>query len=278
MREIDVYALTKVITNIVENQHKLNTLLCGPDYLKTLHTDKGRPIKFNLAVFDETVEVLNCTPWKHWKSINDKTDLVNLKLEIADVWFFIASVIILCDHHLKQVMGDVGTVGLIIVNMISRRTDIETVMKKYKPEYKIQGMLEDSLLSIASIAGEINKISLFNPMLEDTFEHASVDEKKKAIVGVLDKISEMINIIEDVNYIALDSNIEDVMQTYVFKAVLNEFRDKNGYADGTYSKMWSYENETLEDNYVAKKIFDEDVTINIKDFYKKLDTAYQSFQ
>lgn len=278
MKRVDVYQLSVVITDIVEQQHKLNKILCGPNYLETLHTDKGRPLKFNVAMFDESTEVLNCTPWKHWKDVNEEMDTTNLKLEIADLWFFIASVVKLCDHYLKEFGKDTKAVDILISNMTLGKFDLDVIMNRYKDEYKIQGTLEDLLMEISALARAINNISLFNPMLKDTFANECKDNKIMIVYNVLTNVARIANIVEDINFITLDANIKDIMETYTFKAVLNEFRANNGYAEGTYAKMWSYENETLEDNYVAKKLFDQNPKISIKDFYDKLETTYKAFQ
>ena len=52
----------------------------------------------------------------------------------------------------------------------------------------------------------------------------------------------------------------DLYKEYLTKNVLNEIRLLNGYKEGTYQKMWFYENETVEDNVVAYSICTEDST------------------
>jgi len=48
----------------------------------------------------------------------------------------------------------------------------------------------------------------------------------------------------------LGMNIEDMFKSYLTKNVLNVFRQEHGYADGTYMKSWSGE----EDNVVCFRI------------------------
>jgi len=68
----------------------------------------------------------------------------------------------------------------------------------------------------------------------------------------------------------LDINIEDLYKRYVVKNQLNTFRQKNGYKDGSYIKLW----DGVEDNVVAFKIMDKNPTITPIELYKKLDFEY----
>lgn len=52
----------------------------------------------------------------------------------------------------------------------------------------------------------------------------------------------------------------DLYKEYLVKNVLNEIRLLNGYKEGTYQKMWFFENEKVEDNVVAYSICSEDST------------------
>lgn len=47
---------------------------------------------------------------------------------------------------------------------------------------------------------------------------------------------------------------------YLVKNVLNAHRQNNGYKEGTYQKIWFFENKKVEDNVVAYSICSEDST------------------
>ena len=68
----------------------------------------------------------------------------------------------------------------------------------------------------------------------------------------------------------LDINIEDLYKGYVVKNQLNTFRQKNGYKDGSYIKLWN----GVEDNVIAFKLMDKNPTITPIELYKKLDFEY----
>ncbi len=44
---------------------------------------------------------------------------------------------------------------------------------------------------------------------------------------------------------------EDLYKAYMTKNLLNNFRQANGYKDGSYKKLWVHNNEEVEDNVVA---------------------------
>ena len=62
----------------------------------------------------------------------------------------------------------------------------------------------------------------------------------------------------------LGLNMEDIFKLYVGKSVLNEFRQNNGYKEGTYIKIW----DGNEDNEVLTSILDHTETITSLDRLK----------
>ena len=42
----------------------------------------------------EISELIESTPWKHWKNISNKLDIDNIKIELVDIWHFIMSYIL----------------------------------------------------------------------------------------------------------------------------------------------------------------------------------------
>ena len=70
----------------------------------------------------------------------------------------------------------------------------------------------------------------------------------------------------------LDIDVEDLYKRYVIKNQLNIFRQKNGYKNGTYVKLW----DGIEDNIVAFKIMDKNPNITPADLYNELEIKYSS--
>jgi dimeric dUTPase (all-alpha-NTP-PPase superfamily) len=68
----------------------------------------------------------------------------------------------------------------------------------------------------------------------------------------------------------VDMGIEELYKRYVVKNQLNSFRQRHGYKDGSYIKLWN----TVEDNVVAFNIMDENPSISPSELYQKLELRY----
>lgn len=71
---------------------------------------------------------------------------------------------------------------------------------------------------------------------------------------------------------AMNMDVPELYRRYLVKNQLNAFRQKHGYKDGTYTKIW----DAVEDNVVAYNIMEEQPDLTPEAFYKKLETAYQT--
>ena len=67
-------------------------------------------------------------------------------------------------------------------------------------------------------------------------------------------------------------DLNTLYKLYVGKNILNQFRQDNGYKEGTYIKVWDGE----EDNVVMKRIWEEDGDIKPEQLYKELAKLYLS--
>lgn len=65
-------------------------------------------------------------------------------------------------------------------------------------------------------------------------------------------------------------SVEDLYVSYIVKNQLNTFRQKNGYKDGSYIKIW----DAIEDNVIALNIMSDEPTLTPSQFYKKLEYEY----
>lgn len=76
-------------------------------------------------------------------------------------------------------------------------------------------------------------------------------ELKDAVLAIAKErnIDEILKLLAN-SFYTLGLSLEDVFKAYMTKNVLNEFRQKNGYKEGSYKKMWN----GREDNEVAFEI------------------------
>ena len=220
---------------MLQLQAQLNDATNGENWTKGL-TKNGKVINWNRCIYMECAEMVDSFSWKHWKSINQEPDWDNLQIEVVDVWHFIISLSI----------------------------------ENYDRELK--GNIEDLALNISQLPS-FSKIDI------DTEEFASQDEVIAKVENIillsLNKDSlELENLISEFFDLVVMSglNLETLYKLYVGKNILNQFRQDNGYKDGSYIKIWNAE----EDNVVMKRVWEENGSIKPETLYSELTKVYST--
>ena len=54
----------------------------------------GKEINWLRCIHMEVAELIESTPWKHWKNINSESDMNNIHVELVDIWHFLMSYIL----------------------------------------------------------------------------------------------------------------------------------------------------------------------------------------
>ena len=54
----------------------------------------GKDINWLRCIHMEVAELIDSTPWKHWKNINAEPDMNNIHVELVDIWHFLMSYIL----------------------------------------------------------------------------------------------------------------------------------------------------------------------------------------
>ncbi len=54
----------------------------------------GKEINWLRCIHMEAAELIDSTPWKHWKNINAAADMGNIHVELVDIWHFLMSYIL----------------------------------------------------------------------------------------------------------------------------------------------------------------------------------------
>jgi len=219
---------------MIQLQAQLNESTNGEDWIKGI-TKNGKTINWRRCIYMECAEMVDSFSWKHWKSINQEPDWDNLQIEVIDVWHSIISLAI--EEYAKQMKGNIDVLAL----NISQFPTFENILE---PNHSFAK--QDDIISKVE---DIIRLSL-----EDTID--------------LDKL--LISFFDLVTMSGLDLNT--LYRLYVGKNILNQFRQDNGYKDGSYIKVWNGE----EDNVVMKSIWEEDENIEPTKLYKELTKAYLS--
>jgi len=124
-----------LIKEMLTLQINTNNNTCGVDWVegKTL---EGRSIDWGRCIVMESVELIDCYPWKHWKNLNAPIDEMNAKIELVDIFHFLIS-------HSIGLVGKVETLEYIEL------CDLDyTLHGKIEKVENVIFLVEDFILSI----------------------------------------------------------------------------------------------------------------------------------
>ena len=123
--------------------------------------------------------------------------------------------------------------------------------------------MNNKLLIYASILSDhyVRKTNL----LEDNYLGVTTEMILPSII-----IYHMLLTPDDISTESLDNTLKTFYSIYLAKNTLNKFRSDNGYADGTYSKIW----DGVEDNIVVLGIMKNNPELTMDELYSELFKAY----
>jgi hypothetical protein len=218
---------------MLQLQAQLNDATNGEDWTKGI-TKNGKTIDWKRCIYMECAEMIDSFSWKHWKSLNQEPDWENLQIEVIDVWHFIISLAI--EDYSNNLKGGVEDLAINISQLESFNT-IDLSNSKFNTQDNVIAKVENiMLLSLSNDKLDIEK------MIAEFFD--------LTVMSGLD--------------------LQTLYRLYVGKNILNQFRQDNGYKDGSYIKVWAGE----EDNVVMKRVWEEDSNIKPDALYKELTKLY----
>lgn len=223
----------EILKNMLSMQKRLNDETNGIGW-ENGYTKEGKIISWKRCIYMECAELIESFAWKHWKNINAPTDAGNVAVEIVDIWHFVMSMV-----------------------------------------------LEEEIFeqNIEKMVAEISAMSGFNDFCGDAYkiEDYSIYEIINDIEILIHQTSGFMIEIHELltNYFRLalkcGVNYEILYKIYIGKNVLNKFRQKHGYKDGSYKKIWN----GCEDNVVMNEILKRGI-LNFDEIYAELEKIYQS--
>jgi len=230
--------MTKIdyIKEMLTLQQKLNDDTNGLGW-ENGYTKNDRIINWKRCIYMESAELIDSFNWKHWKDINKAADWDNATIEIVDIWHFVMS--LLLEDYKVNSRGDIDKLSKDIVDVHG----FDRFSKE--PENRDNA---DTMEVINDVEHIINittasKVNLFDGLLKEYFSMA----------------------------LKCGVNLQILYKFYLAKNVLNQFRQDNGYKEGTYRKVWNGK----EDNEVMLEILDEG-EFSADTLYIELDEAYNS--
>lgn len=183
------------------------------------------------AIMVECAELMEHVGWKWWKK--QTPDLDQARIELVDIWHFGLSMI------LQENNGNVQAAALDIIEGWS---------------------LPGDALYTATPDGEATHVPA-----ADVYKHIELLAAAAAAGGHF-----MVPIFKSL-CTSLDMDEAQLYTLYVSKNALNDFRQKHGYKQGTYIKMWHGQ----EDNEVLTSIVDALPHVSYESIYKALELAYK---
>jgi dimeric dUTPase (all-alpha-NTP-PPase superfamily) len=217
----------------------LNVNTNGANYLAGV-TDKGKTIDWYLCVDDELSELLNSTPWKHWKE--GKFDYKNIFTENVDIYHFLLSI------FLEDMYNGLSQSGV----------DTETVITEAS-KYERFGFIHfcqlfTVIVAIESAQGDEQALDKLLLDLAKYYKKNNSNHAENTVLIV------MTFVLLSIAHPAINKSTDDFIKKYYAKNTLNQFRQDNGYGEdnGGYIKIWN----GLEDNVVLDKIIE---TVEVTD-------------
>ncbi len=218
---------------MLQLQNQLNDATNGEEWTKGV-TKNGKTINWKRCIYMECAEMVDSFAWKHWKSIDVEPDWQNHQIEVIDVWHFIMSLAI--EVYAKDLKGTIEDIA-IDISALEALSSIQTDDLKFASQEDVIQKVEN-LIRIAVSKNEVD----IGEMVSEFFDLVSIS-------GL---------------------NLETLYRLYVGKNILNQFRQDNGYKEGTYIKVWNGD----EDNVVMKRIWEENADITPELLYEKLQQSY----
>ena len=222
------------IYEMLQLQNELNNDTNGVEWRKGITKNK-KVINWKRCIYMETAELIDSFPWKHWKSIDKKPDFENIKIELVDIWHFLMSYLL--------VYNPIEKAALIIENSVNTPVEVKIPQK----------WTEDDNLKIdfyLDIFEELMALSLIQDN-SDFYQEMLCQQFFKCCSSTTLSFNELYKL-------------------YIGKNALNYFRQKHGYKEGTYKKIWSGK----EDNVVMQEILTQNPDITFSLLLDRLESIY----
>lgn len=193
-----------------------------------------KEINWLRCIHMEVSELIDSTPWKHWKNISSRPDFNNIHIELVDVWHFLMSYI-LQETNIPKAVSLVNT-HCIYESVEMDDVDVKAIVK------------ESEKLSYIAFAIETGNMPAFSGV------ERFIDQFFRCC-----KISGL--------------SFTWLQKLYIGKNSLNKFRQDNGYKEGTYIKVWNGQEDNVVMIEILESLEDasfDNVYTKLSEKYKAL--------
>ena len=220
---------------MLQLQNQLNDATNGENWTKGV-TKNSKIINWRRCIYMECAEMIDSFSWKHWKNLHQEADWENLQIEVVDVWHFIMSLAI--ENYSQTLRGGVEDLAINITALDAFST-INREQNKFDTQEKIIEKVEELMRLVLS----------------------------KDELALEKLIAEFFALV-----VMSGLDLGSLYKLYVGKNILNQFRQDNGYKEGTYIKVWNGN----EDNVLMKDIWERNANISPDMLYRELTKIYHS--
>jgi len=239
----------KLIREMVIMQQMMNVEVAGEEWEEGYTEDFNKEINWLRCLRMELSELIDSTPWKHWKSVNAESDIENIKIETIDTFHFLMSL------------------GLETFNISKTTFILNEVLSKHHCSFDFD-----------TTFNHLKTIDISEKLQSMTFDIANRIKDSKSTFITESEFYLLSELFFDL--LNQTMKFDDLYKLYIGKNCLNSFRQNNGYKDGTYIKMWKVdkEKESCEDNVIMQEIL-EDMNISenlYNTIYNKLEIIYSN--
>lgn len=189
----------------------------------------NKEINWLRCIHMEVAELIDSTPWKHWKNINSAPDMNNIHVELVDIWHFLMSYIL----QETNVPKAVSLVNTHCIYEAAQNIDVNLIIK------------ESEKLSYIALAIETKNMPSFS--------------------GIERFIEQFFRACKSAGL-----SFSWLQKLYIGKNCLNQFRQDNGYKEGTYKKVWN----GSEDNVVMVELLKTIEDVSFDELYEQLKLKY----
>lgn len=85
--------LNQLAIEMLELQARLNKQTNGSGWQSGINK-YGKEVNWPRCIYMEIAELIDSTPWKHWKAVDSEIDFINARVEAVDAWHFLMSQLI----------------------------------------------------------------------------------------------------------------------------------------------------------------------------------------
>jgi dimeric dUTPase (all-alpha-NTP-PPase superfamily) len=231
----------------------------------------GKDIDWLTCMFMESAESLDSSPWKHWKAIDGKIDLENIKIETVDKWHFLMS------HILQFTQVKNATNIIYIQESFKEYLSMSSIKDLSETTIDVKEKTKDFKKAILNLNISIFKLVELEMIMEEAYlekNKGSLEDFSRVNFFLMPEyfavLCELINKFFELAMIS-ELSYDELYKLYIGKNCLNKFRQDNGYKEGTYVKIW-YEGK--EDNVIMQSILKDNKDISFEGLYEKLKESY----